>query len=69
MYHYTSFKTMFESQLARRGGVIRRKIANIEKYASIRLLIDEVKRRGFHIIVVGDDLLIICNSGNCKLVA
>lgn len=68
MYHYTSFKMIFESDLAKSGGIVRRKIANIKKYASIPLLIDEVERRKFHIIEIGDYFLIICNSGNCKIV-
>ena len=68
MYCYTLFKTMFESKTAKSGGVIRRKISNIQKYSSTQLLISYVRKRGFHIIQTGDQYVIFCNPGDIKII-
>ena len=52
---------IFEADIVKRGGVVRRKIASIEKFASKKAVKDEVKRRGYHIVEHGDQWLIFCD--------
>ena len=55
---------IFESKTAQRGGVVRRKASTIDKYSSRIELLDEVMRRGFHILAAGDQWLIFCNDNS-----
>lgn len=65
MSPYAYINAIFDAKAARSGGIVRRKIEDVEKYASSRYLSEEVARRGFHILEVGRQYLIICNSGHC----
>ncbi len=58
---------IFDAKSAKTGGVLRRKVASVEKYASEQKLVREVKRRGFHALRVEDHYLIICATGRFKL--
>jgi hypothetical protein len=60
---------IFQSKIAKLGGVVRRKLSTIDKYASRVRLLDEVKRRRFHVIEIGDQWLIICNNGELRLIS
>ena len=59
---------IFLAQAARNGGVVRRKIASVMQYASAQDLEAEVRRRGFHMVVSGDQYVILCNAGQFRLV-
>lgn len=59
---------MFRAKSVRRGGVIRRSRSSVLKYASLELLEREVLRRGFHLVEVGDQFVVICNTGDLRLV-
>jgi hypothetical protein len=59
---------IFESQIAQRGGVARRKLSSIDKFASRKEVKDECKARGYHIIQHGDQWLIFCDNAMVKLV-
>ncbi len=58
---------IFKAKAVENGGIVRRKIVNVEKCASFKYLVKEVEARGFHLIETGDQYVIICNSGNFKL--
>lgn len=58
---------IFRAKAVENGGIVRRKIVNVEKFASTRHLVKEVETRGFHLIETGDQYVIICNSGNFRL--
>jgi hypothetical protein len=62
---------IFKAKAATRGGTLRRKIASVEKYATVEQLQEEVLNRGFHLIRVGHrrngQLVILCNPGNIKV--
>jgi hypothetical protein len=53
---------VFKSKIARRGGMVRRKEASVQKFASIPLLETEVKRREFHMVKHGDQFIIFCDK-------
>ncbi|MBK1719421.1 hypothetical protein CKO27_17535 [Thiocystis violacea] len=59
---------IFSSQQANSGNVVRRSIRDVEYYASIAELVDEVKARNYHLVRCGDQVVIICNnSGNIQI--
>jgi len=68
MNPYAYINAIFDAKAARTGGIVRRKIQDVEKYASYRYLVEEVARRGFHLLEVGNQYLIICNSGVCRFI-
>ena len=59
---------IFESQIAKRGGVVRRKVSSIDKYASQSEVKAEARKRGYHIIQHGDQWLIFCDKASVKII-
>jgi hypothetical protein len=59
---------IFLAQAVRNGGVVRRKISSVNQFASEALLKAEVERRRFHMVVSGDQYVILCNAGRFDLV-
>lgn len=63
---------IFNAKAARNGGVLRRKVASVQKYASYGDLHAEVLKRGFHLLRIGDKIsgqyVILCNPGNMKVI-
>lgn len=68
MSPYAFINAIFEAKAVKAGGIVRRSIAGVQKYASTQFLIEEVEQRGFHLIETGDQYIIICNSGHFKLI-
>lgn len=44
------------------------KKTNVDKYASMKELTKEVKKKKFHLIETGDQIIVICNKGDVKIV-
>ena len=59
---------IFEAQQVNSGNVVRRKIDDVNKYASMDELIEEVKKRQYHLVECGDQVLIICNKGSIRII-
>lgn len=59
---------IFQAQAVRNGGIVRRKMASVAQYASAADLEAEVKRRKFHMVVSGDQYVILCNTGQFHLI-
>ncbi len=59
---------IFQAQAVQNGGIVRRKIANVVRYASIHALEAEVRRRGFHMVISGDQFVIICNAEDFQVI-
>lgn len=59
---------IFDSQIAKRGGVVRRKLKSIDKFASQKEVKDKCKSLGYHIIQHGDQWLIFCDKAMVRLV-
>ena len=57
----------FRAKAVKNGGVIRRSVGDVKRYASYQLLLIEVKRRKFHLIRCGGQYLVLCNSGRLKV--
>jgi hypothetical protein len=61
-------KQIFKCGQVAKGNIVRRKRSSVQRYASMKALHAEVRRRRFHLIETGDQLIIICNRGEIKLV-
>ena len=61
-------KQIFKAKAASTGGSLRRKKSSVDTHASEALLLAEVKQRGFHLILIDDQYLILCNSGKIQLI-
>ena len=58
---------MFSAKAARTGGVIRRNVAWVEREVGRDLFEAEVRKRGFHLLETGRQLVVICNQGELRL--
>lgn len=59
---------IFEEKQAHTYGVVRRAVSNVERHRDgVGDLIREAKRRGFHVIETGEQLVILCNPGVLKI--
>jgi hypothetical protein len=59
---------IFESQIARRGGVVRRKMSSIHQYASLDAVREAAERRGYHIVQHGDQWLMLCDEADVRII-
>jgi len=55
-------RDIFSAKQVSTGGVIRRKIRDIEKYAGREVFERELRRRGFHAVENSGHLIIFCNQ-------
>jgi hypothetical protein len=59
---------IFEAKSARTGGVVRRKICDVERKVGRHALELEVHRRGFHLVEAGTQFVIICTPGDIRVI-
>ena len=52
---------IFQAGQVAKGNIVRRCIYDVEKYATFDELVESVKSRGFHMAVIGDQCVILCN--------
>lgn len=52
---------LFSSQAAQEGGIIRRKIRDIDRYVGREAFLAEMHRRGFAVIENAGQFVIFCN--------
>jgi hypothetical protein len=62
-------QSIFKAASAKKGGMVRRSRASVRRYASYAQLKAAVKKRGFHLLRNGDQYIILCNRGACRLIA
>lgn len=53
---------IFNTHAARHGGIVRRKVSAVEKFAKESRLRACVKLRGFHMYQFGDHYVIVCTK-------
>ena len=54
---------MFDAKIVAKDGVVRRKIADVEKYGSYNALVQRVRHCNWHLIQTGDQYIVLCNEG------
>ncbi len=59
---------IFRARAAAKGGVVRRCAADVEREVGRDALELEVRRRGFHRIECGDQLVIVCTGGPVRII-
>ncbi len=59
---------IFSAKAVQNGGVVRRNRVWVEREIGRTRFEDEVRKRGFHLIEVGQQLVIICNTGQFRVV-
>ncbi|UWQ55819.1 hypothetical protein K3721_09625 [Leisingera caerulea] len=60
---------IFDVKSARQGGVVRRKLRDAERNVGLPRLQTEVKRRGYHAVLNGDQVVIFCNNDPVRLLS
>lgn len=59
---------LFTAKAAREGGVIRRKIRDIERYVGRNAFEQELSRRGYHAVENAGQLIIFCNQEPIRVI-
>jgi len=59
---------IFQAKQAKTGGIIRRGVKQVQKFASEQDLLREVLRRGFHLVKNGDQYIVFCNQSGLVIV-
>ncbi len=57
---------LFDAKAVQKGGLVRRSVISVEKECGKQALLEEVKRRRFHMIECGGQFVIICNTGRLQ---
>ncbi len=57
----------FSAQACYKGGIIRRQRRDIDKFSSMAQVIAEVKQRRWHVLEVGDQVVVLCNDGDMRV--
>jgi hypothetical protein len=58
---------IFDRKQVAQGNAVRRALRDVQKYASLDQLIEEVKARDFHLVQVGEQVIVLCNKGDITL--
>lgn len=59
---------LFSAQAVARGGVVRRSSAWVAREIGRERFIAEVRRRGYHLVETGGQLIVICNSDGLRVI-
>lgn len=59
---------LFSAKAAREGGVIRRRLRDIERYVGRDVFETELRRRGYHAAENAGQLVIFCNQEPIRLI-
>lgn len=59
---------VFSARAASTGGVVRRSSDWVEREVGREAFVAEVKRRGFHLVETGGQLIVICNRGGLRVI-
>jgi hypothetical protein len=55
---------VFRAGQANAGGVVRRSISDVERLVGLDEFVEECRRRHFHVIETGDQLVVLCHEGS-----
>lgn len=60
-------RQMFETRAAKRGAVVRRSMAWVDREVGRDRFLAELKRRGYHVIQTADQFIVVCHDGPIRL--
>jgi len=58
---------IFDAKAARQGGVVRRKMRDVERNVGRAAFLAEIQRRGFHAVDNSGQVVIFCNTAPIRL--
>lgn len=58
---------LFSAQAVRKGAVVRRSRAWVDREVGRDRFLHEVQRRGYHLIETGNQYVVICNGGPIRI--
>lgn len=61
-------RALFSAKAVARGGIVRRSVSSVEREIGRAVFEAEVRRRNFHLLEIGDQYIVICNTGHMRLV-
>lgn len=56
-----------KTDAAKNGKVIRRSAHDVDQYSSIEEVVEEARSRSWHVIETGDQVVVLCNSGELRV--
>jgi hypothetical protein len=59
---------LFSARSAREGGIVRRKVRDVERIVGRDRFLGELERRGYHAIENSGDFIVICNNAPVRIV-
>lgn len=59
---------IFSAKALEKGGVVRRATRDVDREIGRDAFIREVHRRGFHLVEVGGQYVVICNPGQMTVI-
>ena len=59
---------VFRAKSAARGGVVRRRVADVEREIGRATFELEVRRRGFHLLECGGQYIVVCSSEPVRMI-
>ncbi|ARC88408.1 N-(5'-phosphoribosyl)anthranilate isomerase [Rhodovulum sp. MB263] len=59
---------VFSAQAVAKGGVVRRSRHWVEREIGMERFVAEVRRRGFHMVECGGQLIVICNPHGLRVI-
>ncbi|MEY4983214.1 MAG: hypothetical protein RIR62_1480, partial [Pseudomonadota bacterium] len=61
-------EAVFAAKAVGRGGIVRRSVASVEREFGRAAFEAEVRRRGFHLVEIGGQFIVLCNSGQMRVI-
>lgn len=62
------FQAVFNAKACQSGGILRRAIRDVHREVGREAFIAEVQRRGWHLVISGDQYIVFCNDGDFRIV-
>lgn len=59
---------VFTAKAAAIGGIVRRAVRDVDREIGREAFVREVRRRGYHLVEVGGQYVVICNQGQMTVV-
>jgi hypothetical protein len=58
---------VFDAKASQRGGILRRAVRDVNREVGRDAFIQEVQRRGWHLIESGGQYVVFCNQGDFRI--
>ena len=61
-------EAIFSAKAVGRGGIVRRSVTSVEREVGRAAFEAEVRRRGFHLVEIGGQFIVLCNAGQMRVI-